>query len=209
MDRSSYRQVLGQLQPLGTERRFGQGEAVFLLGEPARAVYFLQEGEVHLQRHGPDGATVILHRARAGEFFAEASFGSDRYHCTAVCIRPSRVLALPAAALRERLESDPAFTVQWVSLLSAQLRRQRAAVERLQMKSAEERIRHHLLTEGQPPGEMHLECSLTHWAGMLGLTRETLYRTLARMENRGELRRSQGHISLSLPRREPGRREPV
>lgn len=199
MDRSSYRQVLDQLQPLGTERRYRQGENVFHLGEPARAVYYVVEGEVHLQRHGPDGATMILHRARAEGFFAEASLGADRYHCTAVCIRPSRILSLPAAALRERLEGDPAFTVQWVSLLSAQLRRQRAAVERLQMKRAEERIRHYLLTEGQPPGELRLECSLTHWAAMLGLTREALYRTLARMERRGELHRSNGHLSLVCP----------
>jgi hypothetical protein len=71
MDRSSYRQVLDQLQPLGTKRRHRQGENVFHPGEPARAVYYL-------------------------------------------------------------------------------------------------------LTEGQPPGELRLECSLTHWAAMLELTREAL-----------------------------------
>jgi CRP/FNR family transcriptional regulator, dissimilatory nitrate respiration regulator len=197
MDHSSYPEILPQLQSLGTERDYCGGETVFRMGDPARAVYCLLDGEVHLQRHGPDGAMVILHRARQREFFAEASFGAKRYHCTALCVRPSRILALPQRLLRERLTDDVDFALRWVALLSTQLRRQRAAVERLQLRSAEARIRHFLLTEGAPPGELHLEFTLTHWAALLGLTRECLYRTLARMEARGEMRRTDNHFMLA------------
>lgn len=198
-DPSSYRQVLDQLQCLGTERDYGQGDNVFLPGEPARAVYQLLQGEVHLLRHGPDGAAIILHRARPGGFFAEASFGAERYHCSAICIQASRIRVIPAEHLRSRLKDDADFALQWVMLLSAQLRGQRSAAERLQLRSAEERIRHYLLTEGRPPGELRLEHNLTHWAGMLGLTRETLYRTLARMEAAGTLQRQDNHLRLIHP----------
>lgn len=196
MESSSYPRASEALQSLGTERTFGRGDTVFFTGDPAQAVYCLLEGEVHLKRHGPDGAEVILHRVTKRGFFAEASLGTDHYHCTALCIRPSRILVLPRRRLQERLKNDPAFALEWVSLLSGQLRRQRATVERLQLRGAEERIRHYLLTEGSPPGEMHLQVNLTQWAAELALTRETVYRTLARMQARGSLQRNGDHLCL-------------
>lgn len=82
---------------------------VFKIGSPAVAVFHVQEGEVHLVRHAPDGATVIIHRAGAGDFFAEASLISRRYHCDALSVRPSACLRLPADALRRTLQQDPAL----------------------------------------------------------------------------------------------------
>jgi CRP/FNR family transcriptional regulator, dissimilatory nitrate respiration regulator len=199
MDPTSHPQVLQQLRDRSSERCYDKGEAVFHMGDPARAVYYLLEGEVHLQRHGPAGETVILHRVRERGFFAEASFGTTHYHCTALCVRPARILAVPRELLRERLVNDGDFALEWVAGLSTQLRRQRTTVERLQMRGAEARIRHYLLTEGSPPGELELTFTLTQWADLLGLTRETLYRTLAGMEGRGDLIREGKRLRLAQP----------
>jgi CRP-like cAMP-binding protein len=198
MDATSYPQILEQLRARSSARDYAKGDAVFRHGDRARAVYYLLRGEVHLLRYGPGGETVILHCVRDTGFFAEASFGAEHYHCTALCIRPSRVLALPRELLRERLVNDPEFALDWVAGLGARLRQQRSAVERLQLRGAESRIRHYLLTEGSPPGELELHFTLTQWADLLGLTRETLYRTLARMEARGELTRSGNRLRLTV-----------
>ncbi|MFN2350117.1 MAG: Crp/Fnr family transcriptional regulator [Thioalkalivibrio sp.] len=189
--------MLESLRTQSMERDYGKGAAVFRMGDKAGAVYYLLDGEIHLQRHGPDGETVVLHRVRDQGFFAEASFGSDHYHCSALCVRASRVLVLPREELRERLASDPDFTLDWIATLSAQLRHQRTTVERLHLRGAEARIRHYLLTDGSPPGELELGFTLTQWADLLGLSREALYRTLARMEARGELTRKGNRLSLT------------
>jgi CRP/FNR family transcriptional regulator, dissimilatory nitrate respiration regulator len=70
-------------------------------------------------------------------------------------------------------------------------------VERLRLRGAEARVRHYLLTEGDATGGLELICTLSHWADLLGLTRETLYRTLARMEARGKLDRSGKRLQLT------------
>lgn len=46
------------------------------------------------------GERLILHRARPGEYFAEAALWSGSYHCDAVAARPVRLLEIPAAACR-------------------------------------------------------------------------------------------------------------
>lgn len=178
-------------------RDYSKGDTVFRLGDAARAVYYLLDGEVHLLRNGPDGGTVILHRALPRGFFAEASLNAERYHCTALCVRASRVLVLPRNVLRRQLEQDSDFALDWVSGLCTELRRQRSTVERLQLRGAEARVRHYLLTEGDAAGGLELRCTVSHWADLLGLTRETLYRTLARMEARGDLDRAGKRLQLT------------
>jgi CRP-like cAMP-binding protein len=66
-----------------------------------------RSGTVRLLRHGGQGEEVVLHNARLGEFFAEASLDSARYHCDADASEPSELLQVPARQLRAvRTQSD-------------------------------------------------------------------------------------------------------
>ena len=184
------------LQQIGKLRRMAEGEAVFQQGQRAHAIYQVISGEVHLLRHGRDGRQVLLHRATDGDFFAEASLNSTHYHCTAMCIRPTELRMLSADRLRALLQEDAAFAFAWISRLSSELRRQRASVERLSLKTASDRLCHYLMTEGDPPGEYQLTGTLTQLADVLGLTRESLYRTMADMKRQGLLRQENGRLCL-------------
>jgi CRP-like cAMP-binding protein len=141
---------------------------------------------------------VVLHDAAAGEFFAEASLDSARYHCDAIASVPSELLQIPAAAVRELLDSDREFSRQWVALLARQLRTVRTRVERLSLKSAAERVRHLLVSEGRGAQcEVVLRGTLKDLARNLGLTHEVLYRTLAAMEREGVIERGDGVLRLA------------
>lgn len=164
---------------------FRKGEAVFRAGARPQSVHYLLGGEVRLVRRARSGGEVILQRARRG-FFAEASLESGSYHCDAMAAQPSEVLRIPLAATREVLEHDPAFRRVWIAHLTRELRRSRAQGERLALKSAAERILHYLEIEGVD-GVVTLSTSRKSWAAELGLTHETLYRTLARMKTEGRL----------------------
>ena len=97
---------------------------------------------------------------------------------------------MPAAALRERLDTDREFARQWLTLLARQLRAVRSRVERLSLKSAAERVRHLLVSEGRGTHcEVALAGTLKDLARNLGLTHEVLYRTLAAMEREGIIER--------------------
>jgi len=81
-------------------RRLARRAFAFRQGERARAVFFVVEGEVQLCRVGRRGERIILHRARPGEWFAEAALWSGRYHCDAVAARAAQLLEIPAARLQ-------------------------------------------------------------------------------------------------------------
>jgi CRP-like cAMP-binding protein len=168
------------LRATAVVRTFDRGEAVFRIGARPQAIHFLLAGEVRLVRRSRAGGEVILQRTRRG-FFAEASLQSNAYHCDAVASQPSEVLRIPLGATREALDGDPAFRRAWIAHLSRELRRARAQGERLALKRARERILHYLESEGTD-GVVTLTMSRKAWAAELGLTHETLYRTLARLE---------------------------
>jgi len=180
-------------------RAVSQGERIFRAGAAADAVFRMIEGEAQLLRAGPDGSEIVLQRARPGEYFAEASLFSDRYHCDARCAASGRLLVLPAEALRRALAREPAFATAWVHTLSRALRDARARCERLSLKRAGDRIVHFLAnTSGK---EIELGQPLNAWARELGLTQEALYRALARLERAGILARRGRRLRLRGPRR--------
>jgi CRP-like cAMP-binding protein len=187
------------LAHLAVERSFDAGEAVFRIGAAARHVHFLAEGRVTLSRFGPQGEEVAIHAAREGEFFAEASLHSERYHCTAVVAQPALVASIPSGDLQELLRSDAEFAMQWLAIVSRQLRQARTRVERLCLKGARERVRHLLLTEGS--GAKHrytLYGTVKDLAVDLGLSHEALYRTLAAMERENLILRDDRSFALVL-----------
>jgi CRP/FNR family transcriptional regulator, dissimilatory nitrate respiration regulator len=169
---------------------YSSGKTIFRAGSATRWVYYLVSGRVRLIRRGRAGEEIVLHQARAGEFFAEASIDSVRYHCDALAMEASTVLRVSAVDLRNLIAADPDFATQWISLLARQLRAARSRVERLSLKSAAERIRHFLLS-GTPgaAGYVKVNGTLKDLAQELGVTHETLYRTLARMERSGQIER--------------------
>lgn len=178
------------LAALSTVKDFEANDLVFRAGAPARHVHFLAHGRVVLRRFGVRGEAVSIHAAQAGEYFAEASLYSERYHCSAVVVQHAQVYAIASDGLRALLRRDPDFAMQWLAVVSRQLRHARARVERLCLKAASERVRHLLLTEGSGPSRAYtLRGSVKDLAVELGLTHEALYRTLAAMQRAGSIER--------------------
>ena len=173
----------------------GKSQRIFRMGDKVDAVYLVLEGEVCLTRFSPEGAEIILHRAREGGFFAEASLFGARYHCDAICTRAGRCLQLPANALRHCLTNNPNFAMEWIATLSRSLRRQRAAQERLGLKSLRMRVIHYLVDRGVE-GRVELDQPILRWAVELGASHEALYRTLAEMEREGVLQRQGQTLTL-------------
>jgi CRP-like cAMP-binding protein len=158
--------------------------ALFRRGDRPAVMYFVRSGEIRLVRYSRAGVEIVLQRARRG-FLAEASLDQRAYHCDAVAAAPSELLAIPLRAFEEALGAA-AFRKAWIRHLARELRRARAQVERLSLKTAQERIVHFIETEGEG-GAAELTQFKKDWAVELGLTHEALYRTLARMKREGLL----------------------
>jgi CRP-like cAMP-binding protein len=175
----------------------GAGEALFRHGEPVAALYNVRTGRIRLVRHLEDGAAVVLHVARPGETFAEASAFSEIYHCDAVADVPSQVVSVPKAEFLATLASEAEARLGFARLLAAQVRDLRARAELRGIRSAPERIMAWLRMRavGNPPAAV-VDRTWTEIAAELGLTREAAYRALATLERSGRIVRSGGTVTL-------------
>ena len=183
-------QLLAQCEPLSC----AQETPLFLTGARPQWMYFVCEGEVVLERHGPNGEVANLQRCQAG-FVGEASLTSATYHCDARTTTPSEVVRIPVRALRQALKQDYGFAERWIQMLSSEVRRLRLQNERLSLPKVQTRILHLIETEGQE-GCYILECSLKQLAKQLAVTHEALYRALAQLEKTGKITRNGNQFSL-------------
>ena len=178
-------------------RVLAPGELLFRQGDPAVAIYKVESGRLRLIRRTVDDHLVILHTARRGEFFAEASLFADVYHCDAVAAVPSSVRVYPKQKAMEAMRKDPALAEAFMARLARQLQELRARMELRNIRSARDRVLQYLrLRAGVQGRSIPVEGQLQDIAAEIGMTREALYRTLAALETEGCLTRTETAILL-------------
>jgi CRP-like cAMP-binding protein len=172
-------------------------EVVFRQGTPASHLYVVDRGRVRLLRHTATGRALTLHVAEAGELFAEGALFSKVYQCDAVADEASSVRSLGKAELTGYLSDSPALGLELLERVTRQLHRARALVELRAIRSAEERVLHHLLLSVPPHGrEVEFRRPLTEIATELGLTHESYYRCLTKLVRDGSIERQGRRIRL-------------
>ena len=178
-------------------RVLAPGELLFRQGDPAVAIYKVESGRLRLIRRTVDDHLVILHTARRGKFFAEASLFADAYHCDGVAAEPSSVRVYPKEVVLEALRTDPALAEAFMARLARQLQELRARMELRNIRSARDRVLQYLrLRAGTHGRSIPIEGQLQDIASEIGMTREALYRTLAALETEGCLTRTETAILL-------------
>lgn len=185
-----------------TRRRLAAGETLFRAGDAAHAIFHVAEGCVRLVRHGANGLPVTLHVAEAGGLFAEAALFSEVYHCDAVAERASVLAVYPKTALLLYLRAHPDLNLAFSAYLARQVQRLRGRVELIRLKTARERVLAFLTQAGAAERAVTIDRPLTVVASEIGLTHEALYRTLAKLERQGAIRR-EGRRGFSLPAEAP------
>jgi CRP-like cAMP-binding protein len=185
------------LESGSTVRVLAPGDLLFRQGDPVAAIYKVESGRLRLIRRTVDDHLVILHTARRGEFFAEASLFAEAYHCDAVAAEQSGVRVYPKTTVMDALRNDPALAEAFMARLARQLQELRALMELRNIRSARERVLQYLrLRAGVHGRSIAIEGQLQDIAAEIGITREALYRTLAAVEAEGSLIRTETAILL-------------
>jgi CRP/FNR family transcriptional regulator, dissimilatory nitrate respiration regulator len=180
-------------------RELAAGESLFRQGDKTFALFEVAQGLIRLFRQTVNNDPAILHVAKPGQLFAEAALFSDVYHCDAVATSRSIVRAYPKSELLQAFRQDPALAEQFMAVLARQIQQLRARLEERTIRSARERLLHHLrLALGKDGRTVLLEGWVLDLAAQLGLSHEAVYRTLARLEKDGVLSRSRGSITLHI-----------
>jgi len=180
------------------ERRLNPGQTLFYSGSKSTGFYEVVTGTVRLIRVDRSGREAVLQVASAGNTLAEASLFSPTYHCDAVATTEATVRKYPKAALLAELQRDPKIARSFAAMLAHQVMTLRTRLERRNIHSARDRVRHFLTVNVNVDGRtVVLSGTLKQLAADLGLTHEALYRTLARMEAEREITRTGTTIKIN------------
>ena len=163
------------------------GRRLFRSGARPEFMHAVQHGEAVMQRVTRDGAVVVLQRAGPGDWLAEASLTSPRYHCDGICRTDCLLIRFPVQSLRRAIDDDAATRWAWIARLSAQTRQQRLRTERLALKTIRDRLHHLVLTEGDARLGLAWPGTRLALAADLGVTPEALYRALPALQAEGVL----------------------
>lgn len=185
--------LTAQAQPL----ELAAGKRLFPMGGRPEWMHFVRRGEAVLQRMTPDGLITVMQRAAAGAWLAESSLTSQRYHCDGVCRTACALVRVPIQALRLAIDTDAATRWWWISRLSGETRQQRLRTERLSLKSIKDRLRHLIVTEGDPGLGLDWPGTRLELAIELSVTPEALYRALAELQSGGLLTFVQNRLRWS------------
>ncbi len=182
-------------------RDIASGQFLFHQGEPVEGIFEVVEGRLRQFSYTVDGRDVVMHIARQGALIVESALFSDTYQCSVVALAPSRVRAFEKDVFLGALRAEPAIAEKFMSVLADQIRQLRATLETRNLRTARERIIHFLAVNGEPESKtLRLDGTLKDLAEDLGITHESLYRTLAQLAKEGVIERTPNSITLKKSR---------
>lgn len=168
------------------------GEVLFRQGAATKGLFVVRSGLVHLERVGPNGERIIIHRASAGTSFAEASVFSDHYHCDAMAVGVCRLWRIDAAAVQAAFV-DPVFATSYARAAARQIQVQRQILEIVAIRSARDRV-----LAGLVAGL--LDETVVEFAARVHLTPEATFRALRALVEEGRIENpSRGVYQLAPP----------
>jgi CRP-like cAMP-binding protein len=198
MGASTQEWLSAALQASAIDRNVRAGQSLFRAGDKTVGLYEVLRGTLRLVRYDRSGREAILQSAAAGDTLAEASLYAATYHCDAIGTTDAVVRLYPKTPLLAELKRDPKLAQAFTAMLAQQVMGLRTRLERRNIHSARDRVRHFLVVNVGADGRtVALSGTLKDLAADLGLTHEALYRTLARMTADGEIKRVGAAIRLN------------
>jgi CRP-like cAMP-binding protein len=178
------------------ERRFPRHTLLFVEGEPGDHLYVVRRGSVRVFRTAVSGREKILDLFWPGDFFGEMALLEGGTRSASAETREESVLLLLDRPGFERLTTRyPEVLVRISRVLSQRLRRANVQIEDLVFRDCRSRLARTLLdltarfASGKPWGTVAEERISKHeLASLLGMSRETVSRTLTWLQEQGLVR---------------------
>jgi CRP/FNR family transcriptional regulator, anaerobic regulatory protein len=177
---------LQALDAIATTITLRRGQALFHEGDPVRSYFRVGSGAIRCSRVLPDG------RRQIGDFFLPGDFfdlgAAEIYLHTAEAIADTVLATYRRTALDRAVDEQPRLGRAMLAMMSRRLADTQYWMVVLGRKSAEERVATFLLSMIERCGSgdhLHLPMTRTDMADHLGLTTETVSRTLTKFRMEG------------------------
>ena len=167
-------------------RKLQKGETLFNEGQNADGFYIVQSGAINVFRITPDGREQIICVFRPPDTFAEVILATtETYPANAVALQSSQVIMIQKDRFRELILRKPKLSLHMIASMSLHLKHLVNSIQDIKGRHIEYRLADWLLRHAPDPvvGQplvYELPVSKKILAGQLGVTSETLSRTLSR-----------------------------
>jgi CRP/FNR family transcriptional regulator len=172
-------------------RTLQKGEMLFRQGAKAEGFYVMQSGAVSIFSLTADGREQIICIFRPPESFAEVTLATlETYPANAIALEPSQVIVVNKVHFRDLIRRQPELSLQMLGSMSAHLKHLVQSLQDMKSRQIEHRLAEWLLAQSPAaaagcPVVFDLPVAKKVLAGQLGVTSETLSRTLARFRREG------------------------
>lgn len=181
------------LRRKGTQTQHLAGSSVFFQGDRHEGIWLIEEGVVRTFYAAPSGREITLAYWTAGHFIGGPEiFGGGQHIWSADVTQDSRLLYLPATAIRGLIETQPSFALCLIEGLVAKGKCYSALAQMLGTRSVVERLAQLLVILAENHGRrdgnrLVIERKITHdqIATIVGSTRQWVTITLDKFQKRG------------------------
>jgi len=181
-------QASGHLMAISSLQKKAPGETLFAEGDTADSVYEVVQGTLRLYKLLPDGRRLITGFLSAGHLLGLAPEGICVY--TAEAITEVTLCRYKRAAFERLIDEVPGFAKRLLAVTSHELRAAQDRMLLLGRKTATEKVASFLLLMAERHGEegadeIDVPMTRSEIADYLGLTIETVSRTLTKLKQDG------------------------
>lgn len=207
--------LLTGLSPAETERVRGaarlqqkrSGEIIFLQGDPADAVYSINNGRVRLSQVTAEGSQILLRVIGPGTVFGAIALAKvETFPVTAEAADDCALLVWPKAALMSLIEQIPKLALNALQLMAGHVvefqdRFREMATQRVERRLARTLLRLASQTGRKTDEGVLIDMALTRQdlAEMTGTTLFTVSRILSQWESQGLVRSGRELVVIRYP----------
>jgi CRP/FNR family transcriptional regulator len=174
----------------GQLRTFEAKEHLYREGDRATHVYKIEAGHVCIYRMMADGRRQVLDFADPGDLIGLGAIGN--HHTNALATARTRVRCLPVSDLHQVVQSDAGLGLKLYEAMSRELHGAQELLFTVSQRNASERLAAFLIAlahrnerKGDSRNEFVLPMTRTDIADFLGLTIETVSRTITKFRADG------------------------
>ena len=187
-----------------TKRR--RGEWVFVLGDPADSIYFVQKGRLKITALSEDGHEVVHEIVGPGEIFGHAStiLGIPRT-TSAQALEASLICEIRRTDLESLLRAYPELSLRLLKSVGLRLKKAEAQLLNVICHDVSTRVRGALAdlipfeSELQPDQPVEIKITQQDLANLIGASRQKTWEVLKELEDSSVLRLMYGSILVTAP----------
>lgn len=189
------------------------GQRIHTIGQPFENLYLVRTGFVKTLLIDEYGNEQVLAFPMKGDMIGIDAIHSNRFQTESVALTLCEIVVLPFKTLARVVAANPGMEMMLHGILSGELVRQQQLVGLLAGLSAEMRVAHFLVTLSERFAQMgyssklfNLRMTRQEIGSYLGLTLETVSRTLSAFNEAGLITVDQRSVSINDMQRLKGLR---